>query len=71
MAALAGRLRDNADQLWLISQGWAPPGGHDGAALDTLLTETVAVAEEMARRVQALSDETRNVSPPPSPDQAG
>lgn len=64
MAELAGRLRDNADQLWLISQGWSPPGA---TALDALLTETVAVVEEMARR--AGRNETRNVSPRSSLDQ--
>jgi hypothetical protein len=64
MAELAARLRDNADQLWLISQGWSPPGA---IALDVLLAETVAVAEELARR--SWRNETRNVSPRPSPDQ--
>jgi hypothetical protein len=68
LAALAVRLRDNADQLWLISQGWAPPGGRDGATLDTLLTDTVAVTEEMVRRGQALGDGTRDDVPPGSLD---
>ena len=68
LAALAVRLRDNADQLWLISQGWTAPRGHDGATLDSLLTDTVAVAEEMARRGQALGDGTRDDNPPSSPD---
>ena len=65
LAALAVRLRDNADQLWLISQGWSPPGG---PVLDALLTETVEVADEMARRGHALGDGTRYGSPPASPD---
>jgi hypothetical protein len=64
--ALAAQLRDNADRLWLISQGWSPPGG---TTLDTLATETVAVAEELARRTHPTRNETRNVSPPPSPNQ--
>jgi hypothetical protein len=65
MAALAVRLRDNADQLWLISQGWAPP---DGVVLDTLLSETVALADELARRGGAPADGRRDASPPASPD---
>ncbi|MBP2324798.1 hypothetical protein JOF56_005183 [Kibdelosporangium banguiense] len=56
LAELAVRLRDNADRLWLISQGWSPPG--DGTALDTLLTDTVAVAEEMFRLGDGMRDGT-------------
>jgi hypothetical protein len=56
LAELAVRLRDNADQLWLISQGWSPPGG--GSALCSLLTDTVAVAEEMARLGDGIGDGT-------------
>lgn len=69
MAALAVRLRDNADKLWLLSQGWVPPGGHGDPALDTLLTETVATAVELARRGRAGGDGTRDASAPGSPDQ--
>jgi hypothetical protein len=68
MAALAVQLRDNADRLWLLSQGWAPPGGQDGVALVTLLTETVEVAVEMARRGHALRYETRDAFPFVSPE---
>jgi hypothetical protein len=58
MAELATRLRANADQLWLLTQGWSPP---PAISLENLLTETSAVVEEMTRR-----NKTRNVS---SPDQ--
>jgi hypothetical protein len=63
MVTLAGRLRDNADRLWMLSQGWVPPSGQDGVALVTLLTETVEVAEEMARRGRALGDGIRDSFP--------
>jgi hypothetical protein len=68
MAALAIRLRDNADQLWLLSQGWAPPEGRDGVSLDTLLTDTIAIAEEMAVRRHGPSYGTRDNFPPHSLD---
>jgi hypothetical protein len=58
LAELATRLRDNADRLWLISQGWTPPG--DGTALNSLLTDTITVAEEMFR----LGDGTRDATSP-------
>lgn len=64
MAALAIRLRDNADRLWLISQGWVPAEGGREDAVETLLAETAAVVEEMA----ALGDEARDDSPPDSLD---
>lgn len=56
LAELAVRLRDNADRLWLISQGWTSPG--DGYALNSLLTDTVAVAEEMFRLGDGMRDGT-------------
>lgn len=63
MSALAVRLRDNADQLWLIIQGWTPPSDQGGAALDALLADTIAVAEEMSAGARHPRNETRNDSP--------
>jgi hypothetical protein len=68
MAALALRLRDNADRLWLISQGWVPAEGCREDAVEALLAETVAVVEEMTHRGHALGDEIRDDPPPGSLD---
>lgn len=45
-AALALRIRDNADRLWLFSQGWHPAKGETLAGL----------AEDTARLARELAD---------------
>ncbi|RLK54614.1 hypothetical protein CLV68_5647 [Actinokineospora cianjurensis] len=68
LGQLALQLRDNADRLLLLSQGWQPPDGTD--PLDALLTETVHLATELAQRGHVLGGyETGHETPiPRSPD---
>ncbi|GAA2971551.1 hypothetical protein GCM10010483_14600 [Actinokineospora diospyrosa] len=68
LGQLALQLRDNADRLLLLSQGWHPPDGTDN--LDDLLSTTVRLATELSHRGHVLgSDETGHETPlPRSPD---
>ncbi|MBM7772030.1 hypothetical protein JOD54_002234 [Actinokineospora baliensis] len=68
LGQLALQLRDNADRLLLLSQGWHPPDGTDN--VDDLLTTTVRLATELQRHGYLLgSDETSHETPlPRSPD---
>jgi hypothetical protein len=68
LAALAVRLRDNADRLWLISQGWAPAEGRPEDAVEALLAEAVAVVGEMTGQGRVTGDGIRDDPPPGSPD---
>ncbi|GLW92680.1 hypothetical protein [Actinokineospora globicatena] len=68
LGQLALQLRDKADRLLLLSQGWQPPDGTD--PLDGLLAETAHLATELSRRGHILGGyETGHETPiPRSPD---
>lgn len=55
LGALARRIRDNADRLWLFSQGWHPPTGE---TLARLAEDTARLAQELADLRRARPDET-------------
>ncbi|WP_035303616.1 hypothetical protein [Actinokineospora inagensis] len=64
LGQLALQLRDNADRLLLLAQGWQPPDGAD--PVDSVLTDTVRLATELAARGHVLrSDEGGHETPAP------
>jgi hypothetical protein len=49
IVALARHLRDNADRLWLLAQGWhRPPEDREPASLSQLAADTARLAKRLA-----------------------
>jgi hypothetical protein len=58
IVALARHLRDNADRLWVLAQGWHPPPEDQGpASLAQLAVDTARLATRLADLDHQLSPE--------------
>lgn len=55
LGALAALVRDQAEVLRLVCQGWHPP---EGDAVRMLLADTAALASELAIRCRRWAGET-------------
>ena len=76
LLALARHLRDNAERLLLLAQGWHPPEESSPASLTQLAADTAVLAARLAELdrtplpAPCTGDETHDESArPPSPGQ--